>query len=225
MTITQHLRALLVCTALVSPLALGGCSVESESWMNEARLEVHDDEFTDTFETAKLDSGMLHAISTYYYRYGNGPLQGVVSFDPASKTNTRAKAEQAAQNIAKELAAGGVKNPHITVTSAPGVGDTSTTLITFPAIVAKAPTGCGLMPGLEKPGDLPKSGGVTPDYRFGCSVESILAQQVSRPSDLLGKPGFETNADGARQERVLSTRGYYGDKPNEDLDGEQATKE
>ena len=79
------------------------------------------------------------------------------------------------------------------------------------------------MPGYTHPTDVQSEPNAKPQYRMGCTVETLLARQVARPSDLLGKQGFETNADGRRQERVVSTRGYYGDKPNDALNGESAT--
>lgn len=206
-------------------LLLAGCSVESKTWVNENRVEVRDEHFTDTFETSQIDDGTLHAIGVYYYRYGNGEMNVVVTYDPQSKTNTQGKAAAALSYIEEGLAKAGVSRVHTTLSAARGSGDVSTTLISFPALTASAPEGCGMMPGYENPtGEIQNEAGEDPKYRFGCSVESLLAKQVARPSDLLGKQGFETNSDGRRQERVISTRGYYGDKPNANLDGESSTE-
>jgi len=74
---------------------LSGCSVQSETWVSKAgRVEVKEDHFTDTFETAKMNKGMIHAVGDYYNRFGNGPMNIVVSFDPQSKTNTLPLAEK-----------------------------------------------------------------------------------------------------------------------------------
>jgi type IV pilus biogenesis protein CpaD/CtpE len=214
-----------VLSVLVIPsLLLAGCSVESKSWMNDDRVEVHNDQFTDTFETAKMDDQLLHAVSDYYYRYGNGPANIVVSYDSQSKINTKAQAEKSLWKIREILSRNGVNGIHAATSDAVGSGDISTTLVTFPALAAAAPQNCGLMAGYENPSaDISNDPNENPKYRYGCTVESLLAKQVSRPSDLLGKQGFETYADGRRQERVISTQGYYDDKPNEPLDGEKAT--
>ena len=50
-----------------------------------------------------------------------------------------------------------------------------------------------------------------------------MAKQIARPGDLLGRPGFETNADGRRQQTVTSDRGYYDNKPNAPLEGETSS--
>ena len=217
----KHAVTVLGCVALLS--GLSACSVESESWVNSNRLEIHNDQFTDTVPTEHMNEGLYHAIGEYYYRFGNGKLTALVSYDPNSKVNTKAKAEKAADKLRDGLAENGVRDAEVSIVASPATGDVSTTLITFPAITAMAPQDCGTMPGYQQPNDIQSNPSAKPDYRFGCTVETLLARQVSRPSDLLGKQGFNNNSDARRQERVLSTRGYYGDKPNAPLQGESAT--
>lgn len=204
---------------------LSGCSVESNSWMNQSRLEIHEDQFTDSFETAKLNDATLRAVSVYYQRYGNGPLVASVSYDPKSSRNGLGNAQRESQRIETKLRQLGVHDIQISVASAPGTGDVSTTVMTFPAITAQGPTGCKMMPGYYGLPEAPSNTDTeNPDYRYGCTVENLIARQVSRPSDLLGKPGFETDVDGNRQANVLDQRGYYGGKSNPDLGGETASE-
>lgn len=205
---------------------LSGCSVESETWVSQAgRVEVHEDQFTDTFETAKINKGTLHAIGDYYDRFGNGPMNVVVSYDPQSKINSLTYAQTSLHAIQTGLSKAGVADLRGTVSAMRGSGDISTTLISFPAITAAAPKGCGMMPGYDDPSaNIPSDTNIKPPYGYGCTVESLLAKQVARPSDLLGKQGFETNGDGRRAERVLSGRGYYSDKEFSKLEGEVASE-
>jgi len=216
-------KLLLPLSALV---LLSGCSVQSETWINQAgRLEVREDQFTDTFETAKLNKGTLRAVANHYDRYGNGPVDVVVSYDAQSKVNTLSKANKAVSVVKSNLSKYGVSDIRGTVSDARGTGDFSTTLITFPAITASSPKGCGTMPGYNDPSeDIPNNTNIKPPYGYGCTVETLLAKQISKPSDMMGKNGFETLGDGRRTERVLSTRGYYGDKENPKLDGENASE-
>ncbi len=205
---------------------LSGCSVESETWVNKAgRVEVREDQFTDTFETAKINTGTIHAIGDYYDRFGNGAMSIVVSYDPQSKINSLANAQKSLAHLKNGLSKVGVADLNGTVSAMRGSGDVSTTLISFPAMTASAPKGCGMMPGYDDPSaDIPNDTNVDPPYGYGCTVESLLARQISKPSDLLGKQGFETNSDGRRTERVLSTRGYYSDKEFPKLEGENASE-
>jgi len=203
---------------------LSGCSVQSETWVNSGRAQIQEDQFTDSFETAKLDNSMLHAISDYYGRFGNGAINVVVSYDPQSKINTKSNAEKSLLAIQNGLERNGLKDVHAALSSVAGTGDVSTTLVSFPAVTATAPNGCGMMPGYEDPSaDTPNDTNIKPTYKYGCTVETLLSRQVVRPSDLMGKQGFETNGDGRRSERVLSSRGYYGTNANAKLEGETAS--
>jgi type IV pilus biogenesis protein CpaD/CtpE len=202
---------------------LSGCSVNSDSWVNQERLEVRQNHFTDTFETATLTDEKLRAIGVHYYRFGNGPMDVVISYDPKSRVNTAGRAEHSKAKIEKALRVGGVKDLRIRTVGSPGSGDASKTVVTFAALVASAPQGCGMMPGYETSPGVPENGEDTPDYMYGCTVEALMARQVSRPGDLLGRPGFETNADGRRQETVVGRRGYYSDSSNKPLGGESAS--
>jgi len=208
---------------------LSGCTslVKSDTWVNPTgRAQIAEDQFTDAFETAKLDSGMLHAISDYYSRFGNGTLNVVVSYDPQSNINNVSSADRALSYIQKGLARNGITDMKGTLSAVRGSGDVSTTLVSFPAVTASAPAGCGTMPGYANPSeDIPDDTNIKPPYGYGCTIETILAKQVARPADLMGKQGFETNADGRRAERVLSTRGYYDNKSNPKLEGEKATSD
>ena len=214
--------------ALSSVLLLSGCTslVESDTWVNQAgRAQVSEDQFTDAFDTAKLDASMIHAIGNYYERFGNGTMNVVVSYDPKSNINTRVKAERALKSIQSGLAQNGVRDVKGDLSAMNGSGDVSTTLVSFPALVASAPQGCGMMPGYTDPSqDIPNDTNIKPPYGYGCTVETLLAKQVARPSDLMGKQGFETNGDGRRTERVISTRGYYGDTANKKLNGEAVSE-
>ena len=202
---------------VVALLSLTACSIDSPSWVNQERVEVHQDVYTETFDTDLLDDAMLHALAVNHYRSGMGPMKVAVSYDPKSKTNTAAKAKDNAARIEAALRTNGVKDVRVTTTPAP-MGSKSTTLISFDSVVAKPPEKCGLMPGYANtPTELPDSGNKPMGYSMGCTVETLMAKQVSRPADLIGRPGFETRADGRRQAVVTRDRGYYGNKPNAPL--------
>jgi type IV pilus biogenesis protein CpaD/CtpE len=197
--------------------------MDSPSWVNQDRVEVRADHFEDQFQTKDINESMLRAIATSYYRYGNGPMSVLVSFNPQQK-NSKANASNKAKYFDDILRANGVKD--VTVTLVDLQQDQSTTRISFPALVAQAPQNCGLMPGLKGHTSVSDNANHnSQNYQFGCSVETMIANQVSRPGDLLGRPGFETRADGRRQDRVLDGRGYYDNKSFEPLDGESSTDE
>jgi type IV pilus biogenesis protein CpaD/CtpE len=205
---------------------LSGCSVQSETWVNKAgRVEIREDHFTDTFETTKINKSIIHAIGDYYDRYGNGPMSVVVSYDPQSKVNSKQNAQNYLEAITNQLSKVGISDLNGTISEMRGSGDLSTTLVSFPATIATAPKGCGFMPGYEDPSEeIPDDTNIKAPYGYGCTIENLMAKQISRPSDLLGKQAFETNSDGRRTERVISGRGYYSDKEFPKLEGESASE-
>lgn len=212
--------------ALTAVILLSGCSVQSETWVNQAgRAQVTEDQFADYLETSKLNPSTLQSISSYYQRFGNGPMNVVVAYDPLSKTNTVSKAEKALGIIRKGLFQNGVRNINAISSPVKGSGDISTTLVSFPALTASAPASCGTMPGYKDPSqDIPNDTNIKPPYGYGCTIETLLAKQVARPSDLMGAQGGSITSDGRRAERVLSTRGYYGDSENQKLEGESVSQ-
>lgn len=214
-----------MCALLLSVGLLGACSMNSPTWVNQNRVEVHEDQFTDTFETDKMNNGLIRAIATYHYRFGNGPLNLVVGYDAKSKTNTMAKANREAERISAELRRNGVREISVQTISLAGTQDRSLTTVTFPAVVAKAPAKCGTIPGYNSATSVPETGQGIPAYELGCTIETLMAQQIYRPGDLLGRKAFESNADGRRQEAVVWQRGYYGDKSFDPLKGEQSSKD
>jgi type IV pilus biogenesis protein CpaD/CtpE len=213
--------------ALSAVVMLSGCTslVTSDTWVNKSgRAQIAEDQFTDTFETAKVNNGMIHAISNYYDRFGNGTMNVVVSYDPQSKINSLPRAEKSLVAIQNGLARNGIADVKGALSEVRGSGDVSTTLVSFPALTASAPAGCGMMPGYADPSEgIPNDTNIKGPYGYGCTVETLLSKQIARPSDLMGRAGFETNGDGRRAERVLSSRGYYSDKENTQLQGETAS--
>jgi type IV pilus biogenesis protein CpaD/CtpE len=191
---------------------LSGCSMTPSSWVNADRLEVHSDNFVDTFALDDLNDETMRAVAGVYNRYGNGPMHVGITTNNNNKANV----------IKKSLQRYGVKDLKIDTTK-PERGMKEMAVISFPALVAKAPESCGAMPSIQS--DLPDTAQGDAPYKFGCTVETMLARQVHNPKDLLGRDGFKTNSDGARTEAVVSRRGYYGDAPNKPLKGESSSGE
>ena len=68
-------------------------------------------------------------------------------------------------------------------------------MVSFDTVQGQAPSDCETMPGL----DVNKTTRFIDEYKFGCSVETMLARQIARPSDLEGVDGLD-NQDGGRRE-------------------------
>ena len=214
-----------IMTCMVLLFSGAACTLDEPTWVNPSRVEVHEEGFRDTFYTDSLDAGTLRAIGVNYYRYGNGPMDVAIAYDPMSKINSKNKAYASLKKIETELRRNGVNNLRISTTPVEGSGDQSTTSVNFPALMAKPPENCGVMPGFtDAQTNAPDNAeGGSKGYAIGCTLETLMAKQIARPGDLLGRPGFETNADSLRQERVIWKRGYYSDRSNQPLTGESAS--
>lgn len=197
-------------------------TLDEPTWVSPARVEVHEEGFRDSFNTATLDDPTLRAIGVNYDRYGNGPMDVAVSYDPQSKTNNKQAAEKQAARIEHELRRNGVGNLRISTSPVTSAGEKSSALVSFPALTARPPAGCGMMPGYtDAQTEVAKDAEGPPEgYQMGCSVETLMAKQILHPADLLGRKGFETNADALRQETVIWKRGYYSATSNPPLKGE-----
>ena len=219
---TRTLKILLCVTVLTQ---VSACSIDEPTWVSSSRVEVHEEGFSDTFDTTSLDKGMLRAIGVNYYRYGNGPMDVTVSYNKNSGSNSQQRASSEAKRIESELKRNGVRNLRVGTAPNENTGDVSKTRISFPALTAKPPQDCGLMPGYvdAQTGTPEDAEGGPKGYAMGCTIETMMAKQIARPGDLLGRPGFETNADARRQEAVIWQRGYYGNKSFDPLNGESAS--
>jgi len=91
-------------------------------------------------------------------------------------------------------------------------GSDPTLMVTYDAVTANAPAGCRNMPGMDD-GLTTEAVG---DYRFGCSVDTILAKQVYRPGDLAGN-GASDPIDGRR---AANTVEYYRQVTSDEAEGE-----
>jgi len=199
--------ALLGCTALT------GCQQSTPSMMNTSRVELATQTGVDQVPVAKVNDAYLSALASQYGRYGAGPVDLTVTFDPSSKKYTAMKAVNDLSNISAALARKGIANVR-TSTLPVGGQDTPTLMVSYDMTMAQAPSSCGNMQGMY---DYQTSGDLG-DYRFGCGIEQMVARQVSRPSDLQGR-GTADMGDGRRATNVSEAyRAVTVDQVNTELE-------
>lgn len=201
-----------------------GCSQDHDGNISPTitRVEVHKDQHAELYTSHDLKQEMLAQIAADYKRNGDGtPLTLTVQYDPSSSQNTAINATNHATKLAKGLREAGVSNVKSEIMPVLDVGHHSKTLVTYNRYSAHAPEACegNLMPGLNTTTDWKANR----DYEYGCSVESQIAKQISRPSDLLGREGFDTPDDGRRAANIIEL--HRTGAPNEPLTGETATEE
>ncbi len=208
---------LLTCTLL--SLTACGSSFEMPSVMSDRRAELATATHNQSYDAAQMTDGFLQQMAQYYDRYGAGPVAITTTYDPKSSKDAALEATRLAARVANSLRADGV--PEVMTDTLPvmGAGKDMKVLMKFGTITARAPRDCGQMPAYGG------TGATTNDesYKYGCTVETLMAQQIMRPADLAGRAPT-TPSDGARQAAVINDRGYYDKKAFPPLAGQTASE-
>jgi type IV pilus biogenesis protein CpaD/CtpE len=204
--------------AFILPLLLGavflqsGCAmdVDTNTTLNKPVLEKS--AYSAAIPAADLNTDTLVAMSSHYRDYGDGPVDVVVTYDPASRVNTAMKASSDAARIAKEFKAWDIPVSGVDILPVSGQGEVSEVKIFYDQIMAHPPKDCynmGGMEGIQTQADW--------NYKHGCTVESLMARQIASPKDLAGREGLDAGS-GRRQSNILEV--YQTGAGNAALEGE-----
>lgn len=168
------------------------CSRQSTpSMMNANKPQLQSETALQQVPVKHAGAGYLHKLADDYSRYGADTLRLSLAYDPADKSYSSVAAFKDLARIKTGLQDMGVRN--IAAETVKAEGAVPTLLVSYDAVRAHAPAGCRNMPGFD---DGLTSAQIA-DYRFGCSVDTMLAKQIYRPSDLQGYAGAD-DGDGRR---------------------------
>lgn len=184
---------------------LTACAPQSTpSMMNTSRVEMVRQTAIEEIPATKVDDVALTLLADDYRRYGNGPMDLAMIYDPKSKIYTAMHARNQLREIEAGLKERGIRAVQ-TRTVSVEKGQPSL-LISYDSVKAQAPTDCHTMPGID---DYQTTRDIA-QYRFGCSTESLLARQIARPSDLMGRAANNEPSDGRRASNVIDEYRNYG---------------
>ena len=200
---------------------LPACDLYEESWTTKERIQVSQERFYESFVVTEFDNALMSHLARTYSRHGGGPMKVSVTYDPASRNYTALSAGNEMARISKSLRAQGVRDLDIGLM--PATTYAGQVIVSYESYTAEAPKNCGTMPGLKSSDDVGTSLESGEEYGLGCTIETLMARQISRPKDLLGQGQTETTVDGRRV--VNSVEVYRDGIPNEPLEGETATDE
>lgn len=213
------------CSLILGSVAvLSACSsrdklYEPSNLLSDTRLQVQENKFSETVPLSKVDDAYIHGLSYHYVRHGGSPMRLDLTYDPKSYRNTAMMAGSKVADLSDALRKRGVHDIETSIIPVTGQGDDSVMIVSYLAHHASAPKDCdGMMPGLNQ--DEVRD---NIDYKMGCSVNSLIARQVSRPSDLLGRGNIDTVTDGRASANIIEA--YRTGARNEPLDGEQASED
>lgn len=177
---------------MIAAALLPACARQTApSMMNTSKPQLLPETALQQVPVKNVNAGYIHRLAEEYDRYGASTLQLSLAYDPAAKNYSAVKAFQALARIKAGLAEVGIRN--VSAETVKAEGEEPVLMVSYDAVRAAAPAGCRNMPGFDDGLTTEKIG----DYRFGCSVDTMLARQLYRPSDLAGNDGHDP-ADGRR---------------------------
>ena len=189
---------------LAVALSLPACApLYAPSQMTDKAIFVTEQTLIDQKPVADVDENWLAGIAAYHQRYGSAPADLTVSYLPGARDFTSYDAQKQVGLFADALRKKGV--PINRADTMPVEGTPPMLLISFNKVSAAAPPDCNPMPGLT---DYRTPRYV--DYELGCGVQSLIARQVARPADLLGRDEL-SEAEGRRAANVVETYSNYND--------------
>ena len=211
MTGAYRLTQLALALALPS---LAGCvtadrtvvsSIPSDDYRNRHPIVLAEDETKlDVFVTSgrTLDrhaAAQIREFGTRYRALGRGPIAVILPAGPGEATSATVAAIRAA------LAAGGADAP-LAVTAYP-IADrrlAAPIRLTYLAMKAEVPHGCGEWPSDLGSGPTVDEWGNHPYWNLGCASQTALAAQVADPRDLAG-PQAEIPVDTVMRSRAIGS--------------------
>lgn len=203
-----------LCSVVVLTLATGmlsACAAQTTpTMMNMSPVEIAHETILEQIPLANINDKTLSILAQQYHQYGSGVIDLTMAYDPKAKNFTAMKAVHELKRVQLTLNKKGVRD--IVAQTLPVPDGQPSLMVSFSIARAQAPSDCGEMPGLKNN----KTSRFLGDYKFGCGIESILAQQIARPSDLEGKS--EMGMRSGRREAIILD-GYSSGVPREPLEG------
>lgn len=188
---------------------LSACTQTTPSMMNTSRIELARETAMEQIPLGQVTEDNIKILADQYRKYGSGPIDLTMTFDPTSKNFTAMKAVHALEMVKKTLSQNGVTNFTAQTLSVPN-GNPSL-MVSYDTLTAQAPSDCAPMPGLENR----ETGRFIGAYKFGCGVDTYMAKQLVRPADLEGTSDMDMR-DARREAIVLD--GYAAGMPREPLE-------
>lgn len=200
-------RKALILAMMGTVFAVTACARQNTpSMMNENKPQLLSETSLQQLPVKSIGSGHLHRLAEEYARYGADTLRLSLAYDPADGGYGAVKAFKDLARIKSGLEELGVRN--ISAETVKAEGAEPILLVSYDAVRAAAPAGCRTMPGFDDGLTNAQIG----DYRFGCSVDTMLARQIYRPADLQGYAG----ADDGDGRRAANSVEYYRKVPEQD---------
>ena len=194
----------------IALLSLSACTMTTPSMLNDTRMHLSKTTMMEQIKYSDLNNDVLSALAAHYSKNGMSSLELTMTYNPADTKFDAGEAAHQLRHVKQALAKKNVTNV-ITQTQAI-TGGTPSLLVSYDMVQMGAPYNCDTMPGLYRE----KTTRFIGDYKFGCSVDTMMAQQIAHPTDLMGNSEMGI-ASGRRQAGVID--GHLRGEPKELLVG------
>jgi len=212
-------RYLLLTGLVAGSFMVQGCDkiVHEPTFISENKIQIEEERFFENLALSELDDNYVAALSKHYSRHGDGGVDLRVTYDPQSKSHTAMYASQHLGRLSDRFRKNGVSDVDGMIMPVKGQGDDTRVLLSYNSFTASAPKDCGMMPGYSDRNVNPD-----PDYKLGCTRDTLFAKQIARPKDLRGNAQDELTTDGRRAANIVGR--YRSGEPNAPLEGETASE-
>jgi len=200
----------MILVTFVALFGLSACTMNTPSMLNQTPMHLSKTTMMEQVKYIDLNDDVLSALAAHYSKNGMSALDLTMTYNPA---DTKFDADEAAHQLRHVKQALAKKNVTNVMTQTQAInGGTPSLLVSYDMAQVGAPYSCATMPGLYREGTTRHIGG----YQFGCSVDTLMAQQIAHPTDLMGNSDMDI-ASGRRQAGVID--GHLRGEPKEPLDG------
>lgn len=148
--------------------------------MSDERITVEEKDFYYEYDISAFDEQKAEAIAAHYHSVGDGPVTLTLYYDPLSKKNTALEANQRLMTLNKLLRNAGLDQLKPSILPVKDLGDGAVLSVEYGYYVAHKPN-CEPMPGYHS-----RKLDVQRDYKMGCTIDTLISQQVVDPRDLSG---------------------------------------
>lgn len=198
--------------------ALSACEMTSESRISTSPITVEEHQVDQMMPIGAVTIDVARNLANHYAQYGQGPVSVLVLYAAESSEQS---AQQNANRIAATLKQAGIGVVNTETIPVNDITKSGQVRLSYTSLSTKAPKDCPIHPADSRAGLGASQDGLFPNYRFGCGVDTYIAGQVARPSDLLGKDNID-NAAGERGSAQL--RDYREGKAFKELKGTNASE-
>lgn len=191
---------------------LAACSPQyTPPMMNNSQIQLSRSTMMEQIDLADINDGLLSALADHYSKKGSGVLDLTMTYDPASKNFTAMDAVHKLNGVKASLKKKNITNIKMQTMSIPN--GKASLLVSYDIVEALSPSECQTtMPGVDTRSTTRFMG----EYKFGCSVDTIISRQIAHPSDLEGTSGLGQR-EGRRDAAILD--GYNKGVPREPIQG------